>query len=293
MVGLKVKMFEPLSDELFSRFRELIYRETGIAMKENKRILLANRLRKRVLELGLDSYDDYYRYLTSNPKGRSEIINFIDAISTNETYFFRGNNHFEALADVVLPELFKKRKLIKAWSAGCSTGEEPYTMSIVALEAKKKHSWNGKFEIIATDISNEVLNRAINGVYTGRTMRFLPEEIKQRYFEHIGDDKYRVCEMLKRNVSFIRHNLLKDPPPYDGFDFIFCRNVMIYFDRETQKKIVEDVFANAIKPDGYLFIGHSESLIGKTEKFKYAHIMKAPIYRPAIGDQLSIHTREG
>ena len=269
---------QPLTDECFNKFRALIYKEAGISMNDSKKALVANRLRKRLLELNLNRYEDYYKFITS-PEGKIELTNFIDAISTNETYFFRGDNHFVAFKEVILPELFKIRKEIKIWSAGCSTGEEPYTIGIVALEAIREYSWKGKISIIATDINSEVLKKAFEGRYSGRTLKFVPKEIISKYFNKLENNVYEVSEIVKRLVHFKRHNLLKDLPPGKNFNIIFCRNVMIYFDKPTQKKIVDITFANALLHDGYLFIGHSESLIGKSQRFKYANIMKSPIYR--------------
>jgi chemotaxis protein methyltransferase CheR len=268
-----------LSDRTFDRFRDLIYRETGIHMRESKRILVSNRLRKRIVALGLHSYDDYYRYLTETEQGAGELPNFIDAVSTNETYFYRGDNQFQALKQVILPELFPRRSSLKIWSAGCSTGEEPYTIAIIVLEAASALGWEGTPEIIATDINTEVVARAREGVYRGRTLKFMPPGLISRYFQPAGDGEYRMDEEVRRYVRFAVHNLLRQEPPAYGVDVIFCRNVMIYFDRETQQRLVDQVFRKALRPDGYLLIGHSESLIGKSAYFRYAHIMKAPIYR--------------
>jgi len=269
----------PLSDSTFRSFMELIYRETGIYMRESKRILVSNRLRKRILALRMLSYDDYYRYLTETVEGKKELPNFIDAVSTNETYFFRGDNQFQALKDVILPELFKKRKKIKVWSAGCSTGEEAYTICIIILEAAGV-LWNGDIEVLGSDINTEVVRKAKEASYCGRTLRFLPEVILNRYFVEISDNIFTIQPRVKEKVYFQVHNLLKDEPPGYSYDIIFCRNVMIYFDKTTQKTLVDKMFARCIQPDGYLFIGHSESLLGSSEHFRYAHIFKAPIYRP-------------
>ncbi len=273
-----IKNIKPLSDETFNKFRELIYRETGISMNDSKKLLVANRLRKRIISLDLNSYEEYYDFLTKTKEGKRELVHFIDAVSTNETYFFRGENHFKALRESILPELFKKRNFIKIWSAGCSTGEEPYSIAITVLETKKRCNWRGSFKIFATDISHEVLKRAKDGVYGGRTLKYVSDDTKKNYFSDLGDGTFAVKDEVKKNVIFTTNNLLKDRPPDREFDIIFCRNVMIYFDKATQKKIVDENFANVLKMDGYLFIGHSESLIGKSEKFRYAHIMKAPIY---------------
>ena len=275
--GLPLISIPSLSEKTFNGFRELIYQETGISMRESKIVLVSNRLRKRVFTLNLSSYEDYYLYLTETKEGKKELPYFIDAISTNETYFFRGDNQFDVLQRVILPELFKKRSKLRVWSAGASTGEEPYSISIIIHETAKGR-WSGNVEIIATDISNEVIEKAREGVYSGRTLRFVPREIRGRYFESVGNESYRVGEKARKGISFRTHNLLVDNPPGKSFDIIFCRNVMIYFDKPTQRYLVDQNFASSIAPDGYLFIGHAESLIGTSKKFGYVKILKSPIY---------------
>jgi len=269
-----------LSDDTFSRFRELIYREAGISLKESKKILLTNRLRKRLVALQMDSYDEYYQFLLDTPEGREkELLHFIDAVSTNETYFYRGDNQFEVLKDRVLPELFAKSDKVKIWSAGCSTGEEPYTIAIVASEMAEARRWDGTIDITATDISTDVVDRARTGVYRGRSLRFVPPAMLSKHFDALTDGYFRISDRMRDLIRFKRHNLLKDPLPGSYFNIIFCRNVIIYFDKPTQKHLMDNCFARALHRDGYLFIGHSESLIGTSDRFKYAHIMKTPIYR--------------
>lgn len=269
-----------LSDAAFNNFRALIFEKTGIHMRDGKQILISNRLRRRLSALGLGSYEEYYDLLVSG-RARDELHNFIDAVSTNETYFFREANHFSALQSMVLPEILKRRKRISAWSAGCSTGEEPYTLRIVIDEFLEKAGGSGKGEatIIGTDISTSVIRKARDGIYNGRALRFVPQAMLERYFVPASGGLRQVSDTLRAGVSFRVHNLLKDPLPGDPFDIIFCRNVMIYFDKATQTKLVDEVFAHALRPDGYLFIGHSESLSGFSREFRYAASLKAPIYR--------------
>jgi chemotaxis protein methyltransferase CheR len=257
----------------------LIYRETGIALRDSKRILISNRLRKRLVALELNGYDEYYRYLINTEDGRRELPHFIDAVSTNETYFYRGDNQFTALKEEILPGIFNRKSKIRVWSAGCSTGEEPYTICITIKE-KAGTAWDGEIEIVATDINTEVIEKAKEGLYSGRTLKFVPDEHLYRYFDSICSDKYRIKDIIKQHIKFKCHNLLRHEPPGTSFDLIFCRNVMIYFDKKTQGELVDFRFRKAISDDGYLFIGHSESLMGKSEYFKYAHVCKAPIYLP-------------
>jgi chemotaxis protein methyltransferase CheR len=268
-----------LTDETFARFCALIYKETGIFMRESKKVLVANRIRRRLAALHVASYEDYYTLLTGGgTAAEGERVRFIDAVSTNETFFFRGESHFEALRSVVLPELFARSQRLRLWSAGCSTGEEPYSLYMAAMDAAEGR-WNGRIEITATDISTTVIARAREGLYEGRTLSLVPPATLARYFQREPGGQWRVAARVRNAVSFSVHNLLVDPAPGSGFDIIFCRNVMIYFDRETQLRLVDGQFAPAMARDGYLFIGHAESLIGKSRLFRYAHIQRSPIYR--------------
>jgi chemotaxis protein methyltransferase CheR len=230
------------------------------------------------VHLKLASYEEYYELLTSGRDAAKEIPHFIDAVSTNETYFFREGNHFTALSRAVLPELFRAGLRVRIWSAGCSTGEEVYTLRIVVDEASRA-AGAPETDIVGTDISTTVIARARAGIYGERSVRLVPPEQLKRYFAPTGDGGYQVRDEVRARVDFRVHNLFTDPPPGERFPIIFCRNVMIYFDKPTQSKLVDDIFARAIHPEGYLFIGHSESLSGFTRCFQYAPQCKAPIYR--------------
>lgn len=275
MTGIGI---EPLSADTFQRFRKLIYEQTSIDMREGKHILVSNRLRKRILALGLSGYDEYFRYLTEGRDGAAELSHFIDAVSTNETYFYREPNHLVALRETILPELFARKKRLCVWCAGCSTGEEPYTLRIV-IEEGQRSLWDGQADIIATDISSEVIQKAREGIYGQRSLRFVPPEVLHRCFTPLADGSVRLVERLRRQVEFRVHNLLKDPPPAPCVDVIFCRNVMIYFDKATQRRLTDDCFANVLDPHGYLCIGHSESLSGTSLRFRYVRGLKAPVYQ--------------
>jgi chemotaxis protein methyltransferase CheR len=272
-----------LSDETFALFQQLILREMGIRMRASKKILVANRLRRRLAALRLPSYEQYYRYLTRSEQAEEEIANFVGAISTNETYFYRGENQFAALREEVLPRLLGspagRAKRLCIWSAGSSSGEEPYTIYMVAEEALKSLHWAGELAIVATDISREMIAAARQGEYSGRSFRAMPERYLPAYFEALGGGRFRVQERVKSHVKFLVHNLLRDDPPGGRFDLIFCRNVLIYFDRPTQTRLVDQKFAPVLAPDGFLFIGNSESLLGGSRRFKYAQLHRCPIYR--------------
>ncbi len=269
---------EPLSEQTFHLFRRLIYEKTSINMRDTKQILVSNRLRKRLVALNLTSYDEYYRYLTEGGGRDQELAKFIDAVSTNETYFFREGGHFDALRQWILPELFKRKRRVHIWCAGCSTGEEPFTLRILLAEDQGVR-WAGEADIIATDISSEVIEKARRGVYKQHAVRLVPPEMLVRYFTAAPDGSYRLCDEVREGVELRVHNLLRDQPPAGPFDVIFCRNVMIYFDKPTQKRLVDEYFAEALDPQGYLCIGHSESLSGTSERFRYLRALKTPIYQ--------------
>ncbi|HOP29189.1 MAG TPA: protein-glutamate O-methyltransferase CheR [Spirochaetota bacterium] len=272
-----------LTDEEFSKFAKLIYDESGIYMKDSKITLLSNRLRKRLAALSLSEFSDYYNYLeklTGDAK-KKEYEELLDVVSTNETYFFRNERHFEALTDYCLPELakIKKDRKLKIWSAACSTGEEPYTIAICVMEQMKLfHGWD--IEIIATDIAPSVLEFAREGYYSGRRIEKVPPELLKKHFTLEDKEKgvYKINDDLKKMVNFYYLNFFKNPFP-KNIDIIFCRNVMIYFDKVHQKELVAN-FYQSIYEQGYLFIGHSETLHSISEDFIYKKILEAPIYVP-------------
>jgi chemotaxis protein methyltransferase CheR len=273
-----------LTEEEFAKFAKLIYDESGIFMKDTKITLLSNRLRKRLSALSLNEFGEYYEYLqklSGEPK-RKEYEELLDVVSTNETYFFRNERHFEALTDVCLPELAKtkKDKKLRIWSAACSTGEEPYTIAICVLECMKYfQGWD--IQIIATDIAPSVLEFARDGYYSGRRIEKVSPEHLKKYFTLEDREKgvYKVNDQLKKMIDFHYLNFFAKTPFPKNLDIIFCRNVMIYFDKIHQKNLVAD-FYQSINDDGYLFIGHSETLHSISEDFIYKKIMESPIYIP-------------
>lgn len=265
-----------LKTETFDQFRIFIQAETGIHLRDSKKILVSNRLRKRLSALAINSYEDYYKLLTQGDSEEKQ--NFIDAISTNETYFYRGGEQFESLRSGILPQLFKTRSTLKIWSAGSSSGEEPYSVLMAAEQAAKETKWSGKIELIATDINVSVLDAARKGLYSITTLRNLPDPFLSMYFNACPGDHFEVKDELKKKITFFPHNLLKDDAPDGIFDIIYCRNVLMYFARKTQESIITKKFAPALAKDGYLFIGSSESFVGIDTPFKYAHINGCPIY---------------
>jgi chemotaxis protein methyltransferase CheR len=259
-----------MSRATFSRFRGLIYRLSGIALGEGKEGLVRARVSKRMRLLGLQDYDAYLDQLLSDPSGE-EIIHLLDVISTNVTSFFREESHFQALSEITARWRTEKRSRLRLWSAACSTGEEPYSMAMTLLEALDGRPIDLK--ILATDLSTRALARACAGSYGADRTALVPRDFRARYFE--SDVRYpsmlRVGPELRRIVSFARLNLARPPFPMSGpFDAVFCRNVMIYFDMEIRRHLLAQIHS-LLRPGGYLFVGHSESLSGLTAGLKTVH----------------------
>jgi len=260
-----------LSDEDFKKFKSLIYNKCGICLNEGKKELVRARLNKRLRNTGISSFNEYYSYLTTEDNG-DELVVMLDAISTNKTSFFREIKHFDFLNDKVYPLYASGEygKRLRFWSAACSSGQEPYTLAISLLEYLGKNS-NYDIKILATDISTKVLSQAKRGVYQSDQIEDIPRPLIRTYFQQgQGRQKgfYRVKPILGNVISFKRFNLMDNFPFKGTFQFVFCRNVMIYFDKKTQEKLVNK-FYRCIVPGGYLMIGHSESLTGIKHPFKY------------------------
>lgn len=258
-----------MSDKVFRRLSELIHGLCGIRMPPAKKIMLEGRLGKRVRALRMESFEQYCEYLFSTEGAEREFIHMIDAVTTNKTDFFREPDHFDYLFDKVLPELVDRQglrgaKRLNVWSAGCSTGEEPYTLAMVLSEFAGGRS-DFQFSVLATDISTAVLDTAKSGIYDEEKVAPIPLNLRRKYLLRGKDRRkglVRVARELRGLVRFRRVNFLeKDYGIKEAIGVIFCRNVIIYFDRPTQQKILER-FSDLLLPGGYLFIGHSESLHG-------------------------------
>lgn len=255
-----------LSEKDFGVFSRFIYSEFGIKMPPIKRVMLQGRLLKRIRELGFTTYSEYKDYFFSDEGQANELLHFLSVVTTNKTDFFREPGHFIFLKEVVLPEFNNQNsnQPFKVWSAGCSSGEEPYTISMVLNEFERVNPFF-KFEILGTDISANVLEKATKGIYPMSKTETIPLELKRRYFlksKDVQTPTVRVKPILQNRLKLGYLNLMD---PYydikDTFDLIFCRNVLIYFDRATQEKVITKL-CNHLKPGGYFFIGHSESLSG-------------------------------
>ena len=262
-------LFNELADKEFKILQDIVFRECGINLTDRKKTLVQSRLLKRLRDLKLDTYTMYCDYLANNYK--EELVNLINCITTNKTDFFREARHFDFLKEVVFPSIEQNGKnSIRIWSAGCSTGEEPYSISIAFAEYFR-NKLRPDLKILATDIDTNVLEKAMKGVYSHEeNIRGLEEDIIERYFyrgKGSSQNLITVKESIKNIISFRRLNLLDEKFPMKGaFNLIFCRNVIIYFDRQTKDKVISKLF-NYLSDDGYFFAGHSESLSGAPDKY--------------------------
>jgi chemotaxis protein methyltransferase CheR len=274
--------YPTIRDAEFDFIRHVVGENAGIVLGPNKRQLVQGRVARRMRELGLLSYEAYCEHVRDS--GPEELVGLINALTTNVTSFFRENHHFDALASYMLPEAFKRNaatRRIRIWSAGCSTGEEPYCLAMMAAEVlPPSQRWDLK--ILATDIDSDVIAQAEQGVYPLDRVTAIPEARLRRCFRQgsgaqIGN--VRVREEIARLVTFRSLNLMHEWPMRGPFDIIFCRNVMIYFDQATRERLV-DRFGQILAPGGYLCIGHSESIHNATAPFK---LVGKTIYRRSGG----------
>jgi chemotaxis protein methyltransferase CheR len=273
------------SDRDYHAITEFVYKTAGINLLEGKKELVRTRLGKRMRQLQMTDFSTYFKHVMNDTTGE-EIIFLLDALATNLTSFFREDQHFTFMANTMLPALEAKcrakgNRRLRIWSAACSSGEEPYTIGMVILEKNPYFGQGADCKILATDISTKVLSMAQKGIYGPERMKTVPPMLVTKYFQKVSAEKghamYQVNSQLRSLIAFRRLNLM-DPLPFKNpLDLIFCRNVMIYFDKATIGRLVNKYY-QILAPGGYLFIGHSESLSGLTHDFKY---VKPCIYQKA------------
>jgi len=274
-------------DPFLFKIRDLVYQVAGIFQPDNRLRFLEERCARRMKDVGARNTRDYFDRLVISVDREAELRNLLNEITVGETCFFRNQPQLDALQNVVLPALIQaKQRLplrhLKIWSAGCSTGEEPYTLAAILNQLAQTKLAGFTFEILATDINDLSLRRAEAGNYGEYALRNVPPGFMQRYFETLGDQQ-QVGASLKAHVKFTRLNLLDDARMVflKGMDIIFCCNVLIYFDGASKRRVIQHFFNNLL-PGGYLFLGHSESLFGVNADFRLVHFSGATAYmRPA------------
>jgi chemotaxis protein methyltransferase CheR len=279
----------PLATEEFRLIRDLIRDYCGICFDDNSQYIVERRLSRRVLLHHFENFRDYYRLLRYDKRREEELVSVMDILTVNETYFFREQNQLKAFSEEILPELKKKNsgtKKLRIWSAGCSTGEEPYTLAMLILESAIFNGWD--VEVIGSDINQRVLQVARKGVYRKNSFRAIEDYYVKKYFSFDGNGAHKIVDRVKSLVNFSYLNLL-DPfkVKFLGhFDIIFCRNVMIYFDIESRKKVI-CMFYDRLSESGHLFLGHAESLINVTTAFKLRHLQYYMVYQKPDGKELA------
>lgn len=272
------------SDEEFKQLRDFIYENCGIYIADNRKYLIENRLINRLKELSLKNFSEYYHYLRYDSNRRTELSRLFEVVTTNETSFFRNPPQLEVFQNKVLPTVIadikaKGQKKLRIWSAGCSTGDEPYTIAIILHEVLKSEISGWDIKITASDLSEAVLAAGRRGVYNEYTLRTTPKEIVAKYFHKDGTN-YRVADKLKAMIQFGSLNLNDriQIKRIDPSHIIFCRNVIIYFDDLMKKNVISSFYDNLL-PGGYLIIGHSESLHNISRAFQPEHHPSAIMYR--------------
>jgi len=263
----------PLSQRNFDFLRKLALEKTGISLADHKRSMVYRRLSRRVAALGLKDFDDYCALL-AGPDAGPEMQHLVNALTTSKTEFFRENHHFEHLASAAIPAIMNsgaaRSKRLRIWSAGCSSGQEPYSIAMTLMRAV---SGLADFDarILATDIDTDILAKAERGIYSAHDLAAIPHGLRSIFFQPVAGQpgNFRAQPALRGLIAFRPLNLHDAWPMKGSFDVIFCRNVVIYFDKVTQTRLF-DRFANLLAPAGFLYIGHSESLFRVTERFRAA-----------------------
>ena len=271
-----------MSAEDFRLFRDFIQSRSGIFFSDNSKPILEKRIARLVRACKLRSYRDYYYFLRYDRRKEEELEAVIDSVTTNETYFFREERQLKAFKEEILPELHAAKlsrgdRTLRIWSAGCSSGEEPYTLAMLIFDSKLFQDWN--VDIFASDINRRVLQIARKGVYGKSSFRVTEKADRDRYFKEV-DGRWRINDEMKKQVNFSFLNLIDRSKIslLRTMDLIFCRNVIIYFDLPTKKTIIQSLEGKLI-PGGYLLLGHSESLISITQAFELKHLKNDLVYQ--------------
>ena len=270
-----------ISDEDFRKFREFFYRKTGIQFEDSKRYFVDKRLLDRIQATSSDSFRGYFTMLRFQASGE-ELQALTNTMTVNETYFFREEYQFRCLVDSMLPEVVRRKppgSTVRIWSIPSSSGEEPYSIALYLTEYwKDLEHWN--VELISSDIDTDVLRKARQGKYNARSVQHVPKDLIARHFKRTSDGDYQISDDFRDSVEFTRVNLAEpaDTRAYRGFDIIFCRNLLIYFDDISRQKAAE-VFYDALNPGGFICLGHSESMSRITSLFRVRKFPEAIVYQ--------------
>lgn len=270
-----------IGNEEFLKFRDFFYRKTGIYFEDNKRYFVDKRLIERIVATGNHNFRNYFMMLRFETTGK-ELQELINVMTVNETYFFREQYQFECLVRSILKEVVQRKKNhepIRIWSVPCSSGEEPYSLAIYLLEHWPQ-SDDYDIELIASDIDTEILEKARRGIYDKRSITRLPNYLLCKYFKNLSNNQYQLTENLRNSVDFTVVNItdLAQMRSYRDFDVVFCRNLLIYFDDTSRRTVVEALF-NALRPGGFICLGHSESMSRITSLFNIRKFPEAIVYQ--------------
>ncbi len=286
-ITLKAPATTP-ADPAFLKIRDLIYAIAGIYHSQEKIYLLASRCARRMTALGVTTATEYLDHLTTRGNRNAELRLLLNEITIGETYMFRHPAQLDALRDVVIPQILEAKnqiglKKLRFWCAGCSTGEEPHTLSMLLLEERDKLLAGWTFDILATDLNDNSLESARAGIYGEYALRNTTPALRRKYFTDVGDKKLEATDQLKAQIRFDRLNLSDDSKMVfqKGIDVIFCCNVLIYFDLASKRRVVQHFYSN-LMPGGYLFLGHAESLYQVDDSFKLVHFAGTTGYRKPI-----------
>jgi chemotaxis protein methyltransferase CheR len=271
----------PLDNNTYRQLTDLINACSGLRFDPSSKLMIYRRLESRLRSLQLDSFEKYYYYLRYDPNREAEMDVIFDLITTHETYFFREERQLLAFTNEIIPQLIEARKqfhALRIWCAGCSSGEEPYTVAILCRQLPELRNWN--VEIFASDISQKMIHLARRGIYGENSFRSTKDVAKCIYFDKTEENQYRIHDEIKQMVTFMKLNLLDDRRVgvFGEMDVIFCRNVIIYFDLQAKKKIIENFF-HKLRQGGYLLLGHSESLLNLNTSFKLRHLKNDMVYQ--------------
>lgn len=285
-----------LTDEEFRIIRDYIYRRCGMYFEDSRKFYLEHKLGKRLKALGSRSFSQYFMEIQQSGGDETEVQEIFNTVTTTETCFYRNTPQMLAFQNLVLPEVVAEKfssgsRILKIWSAGCASGEEPYTLAMLALEGVQSFPADLRVEIMASDINRSAISAAERGIYTARAAQRLPVELRERYMTPHGDG-FRVNRDVRDMVTFRFFNLANGTKylSFGKMDIVFCRNVLIYFAEASRRKALEDL-SRVLNPNGFLFVGYSENAMMMSSRFSLVHYNKRPVCYRAVSSKGSFHGR--